>query len=447
MDAPKNRFFLNHKKSSALVVSIIIHTVFLVAAVVFVAIQVVIKEDTVFEARELKRPSMKLRKLQVPVKMKKRSQAPKMRQTIVVKPQNISVDIKMPEIVGIKGSLGCGTSGGLVGVGFNFEMDLFGRNRGTGKEFIGILYDLKQSPEGRLTEIGERSETDIAAGDTYNRNTQEFACRVIKGFVGSGFNEARLKKYFKAPKRKYATSFIMPPMTAESAPQAFDVEDQVRGSYWICHYKGTITAPETGRYRFCGIGDDVLVVRIGRRVVLDACWPELIGHTTSWKSQDDNNRKFPLDQDQNSLKGTGISFLNLFSQVEKADGYNGAAIWGNTLRSLSPNLSERTYMIMASRQVIGDWIELKKGQPIEMDVLIGEIPGGNFKCRLLIEQQGRKYTMVQCDAGLRPVLPIFKTAPINEKMIGQMQLDPNAMTVEGPVFAVSESKTKPYRYK
>lgn len=85
-DSSKKRFFLSHKKSSALVVSIAIHAVFIIAALTFVAVQVYVKPEQTFEVKEVKRPTMKLRKLQVPVKERKKTQAPKLRKTIVAKP-------------------------------------------------------------------------------------------------------------------------------------------------------------------------------------------------------------------------------------------------------------------------------------------------------------------------------------------------------------------------
>lgn len=437
----KKRFFLSHKKSSALMVSILIHAVFAVVAVTFVAVNVITKPETVFEVKEVQRPKVPLRKLQVPVKDQKKTQAPKLRQNIVTKPRNKEITIQMPDIVGVRGGTGYGTGTGLGGLGFNFDGDLFGGSRGTGNEFVGTFFDLKQRQDGKITDIGE-----AAARDSFGRETQLMACKVIKGFIGSGWNDQRFDDYFKAPKLKYATTFMMPPMSANAAPKAFAVENQVKGSYWVCHYKGQIAAPETGRYRFCGIGDDVLVVRVGRQVVLDACWPEIIGEATSWNSRDDNNRRFGL----NSYKYGRINVPNLndyFDEIEKEGGMDGDAVFGNVLRSVQVdgrnlNTGGNAYMALASRMVIGDWVTLQKGQPVDVDILIGEIPGGDFICRLLIEQEGKKYKMVNSDAGPRPILPVFKTTAVDDQqLIRQMEVDPNEMTMDGPVFGVLINST------
>jgi hypothetical protein len=438
----EKRFFLSHKKSSALVVSVAIHGLFLIAALSFVAVKIIIKEDQTFAVKEVKRPNMKLSKLQVPVKEKNKTQAPKLRKTIVAKPKNPSVDIKMPEIIGVKGGTGYGRSGGLGGLGFNFDMDLFGGDRGTGNEFIGNFYDLKQTPDGRPTDIAKQLALDVEYNNPWNRDTQLMACKDLANFVRSGWNENRLSGFFKAPKQKFATAFMMPPMGADQAPIAFGVEDQVEPSYWVCHYKGTIAAPETGRYRFCGFADDILIVRAGKQVVLDACWPNLLGVISPWESRDENSRKFPLDAPRSKIEGT-MDWLEVFSQMERAGGYNGSVTWDEAFGQVRVDGKEinldnvSNYEIAARRMVIGDWIPMTKGQKVPVEILIGEIPGGGFLCRLLIEQEGKEYPMAESDGGKRPVLPIFKTIAVDdEDLIKKMKLTPDQMTIDGPVFGV-----------
>ena len=226
----KKRFFASHAKSSALMVSLVLHAVIIVAALTFVAVTVVIKSEQTFEVKEVKRPRMKLRKLQVPVKEQKKTQAPKLRKTIVSKPRLKNMDIKMPEIVGVKGGAGYGRSGGLGGLGFDFEMDLFGGNkRGFGNEFVGRFYDLKQTKDGRLTEIGElidRAESTDYNTDPDLRQALLLYEEVVRRFL-SGWDSARLKDYFMAPREKFATTFIIPQINADAAPKAYGVEGQV----------------------------------------------------------------------------------------------------------------------------------------------------------------------------------------------------------------------------
>jgi hypothetical protein len=139
------KFFTRHAKSSAAAISLGIHAVLIVIAVSFVAVSVITKEDQNFEAKKVKRPKMALKKLQVPVNIKKKKvQKPKLRKRLVVQPKLAKVpDIKMPEITGVKGGLGNAADGGLGGggsLGFNMpEMSLFGvKSRG---EKVFIILD------------------------------------------------------------------------------------------------------------------------------------------------------------------------------------------------------------------------------------------------------------------------------------------------------------------
>ncbi|MDF7800130.1 hypothetical protein P4C99_11695 [Pontiellaceae bacterium B1224] len=140
----KKRFFANHAKSSAALVSLGIHAVLIVVALSFVAVTVINKEDAKFEAKPVSRPKMNLRKLQVPVNIKKKVQKPKLRKRIVVQPKlnKTMPDIKMPEITGVKGGLGNAAGDGLGGagaLGFSMpEIELFGI-KGKGEKIFIIL--------------------------------------------------------------------------------------------------------------------------------------------------------------------------------------------------------------------------------------------------------------------------------------------------------------------
>ncbi len=59
----KKRFFSSHSKSSAIMVSLVIHAVLIVVAGSFVAVRVIVKEDPTFEAKKVKRPKMPPKKI------------------------------------------------------------------------------------------------------------------------------------------------------------------------------------------------------------------------------------------------------------------------------------------------------------------------------------------------------------------------------------------------
>jgi hypothetical protein len=153
----KKRFFAKHAKSSAAVVSLAIHALLVVVALSFVAVTVIQKEEKVFESKAVKRPKMPIKKLQVPVNIKKKQvNKPKLRKRIVVQPKvnQTMPDIKMPEITGVKGGMGGGEAGGLGGaggVGFTMpEIEVFGI-KGKGEKVFIIL---DSSPEMMYDEMG-----------------------------------------------------------------------------------------------------------------------------------------------------------------------------------------------------------------------------------------------------------------------------------------------------
>ena len=392
----KTGFISQHSKSSAVFVSIVVHAILAFVAISFVAVRVMIKDETVFEVKNVKRPTMKLRKLQVPVNMKK-TQVPKLRKTIVVTPKVPTVDIRLPEVVGVRGGLGSGAGGGFGGLGFDFDLpDLFGGNkRGNGNEFVGYFYDLKQTPSGKLSEIGELAQSGDRNDPDFKKAAQQYR-KVLYGFINGGWKGYGLEDYFKAPREKYATSFIIPEISAGEAPKAFGVEKQVEPRLWVAWYQGQIAAPETGRYRFVGFCDDYLFVRVKKELVLDGSYRSI----TEWESSDPDNRKFET--------------------------YRG------------------------QRLVIGDWFIARRGESIPVDIMLGEEPGGRFHCQLYIQQDGVEYPSTmesRTDSKThetityeRPILPFFKTAEISEKVLEQMKVNPQWASDSGPCFGVVANK-------
>ncbi len=368
----RKRFFANHAKSSAMVVSLAIHAVIVVVAILVVVAKVIIPEDPDFQVKKVKRPTMPPKKIQVPVDVKKRKPKPRLRKRIVVNKKTFT-DVKMPEISGIKGGLGNMGGDGIGGLGFDLKMDLFGGSSSGGNELVGTFFDLKQTKDGKPT--GMNDGRYIAA---------------LQKFMKS-WDARRLKNYFMAPTKKYASFFMIPDIDANAAPKAYGVDNVVKPKHWVAYYTGNISTPETGHYRFWGSGDDVLAVRIRGRLVLDAGTQQ----KTGWKSDDDNNARYP---------------------ALKTKSYGQRPMY------------------------IGDWFKLTAGKPSEIEVLLGEMPGGLFYCRLLIQKKGVEYEQAPFSyngrTGTRLVLPVFKTKEIPKELIGKMRINPKIETLEGPSFGV-----------
>lgn len=183
---------------------------------------------------------------------------------------------------------------------------------------------------------------------------------------------------------------MVPPVKSSVAPAAFDEADTL-GYCWLAHYKGQLAHHEDITFRFWGHGDDVMMVRVGGKEVLVACWPG-----SKWSPQ----------------------------QILTS----AAGGW----QSSSPK--SRTYTLGNNKAVVGDWITLKKGQPLDMEVIIGEVPGGTFCSMLTVEVQGMEYELNREQA---PILPMFKTSEpsrdLKDRIYDSLVYDQVTLT-GGPVF-------------
>ena len=185
-------------------------------------------------------------------------------------------------------------------------------------------------------------------------NGKDYA-KFVDDFLVSGLDEALFNRFFRAGRPLYTTQIATGRMNAESAPKAFGVEDVVKPKAWVVHYKGQVAPPVDGIYRFVGAADDMIVVAINRRVVLVGNLPSTAFPRLGWKQ--------PV--------GAG----------PRVAGSQGAKY--------------------------GDWLELKADQPVDIDILIGERPGGIFHALLLYEKKGETYPSLKGEI----VLPLFQVAP------------------------------------
>ncbi|MEA3207576.1 MAG: hypothetical protein QOE70_633 [Chthoniobacter sp.] len=202
---------------------------------------------------------------------------------------------------------------------------------------IAIIYDFKQTQARQPSQV-----------------TPETYPGIVKSFLQQGWDEQVLNRYFRITRPLYSTQIFIPRIDASAAPKAYGVEQVIKPSLWVIHYKGQVSPPEDGAYRFVGYADDVLAVAVNNKTVCVGGRVDM--HLDSiWKS----------------------------SEKPGAFAFNG-------------NL---TY---------GDWLPLKKEQPIDLDVLVGERPGGDFCAFLLYQKKGEQYA---ADKQGNPILPVFQLAP------------------------------------
>ena len=325
---------------SGLVLSLTIHALAFFAAGLFVVFQVTKPSAPEFEAPPpVERPKMSLKKPKVKVK---KSSQPRASSRIVAKVKTRDMpEIQLPDQVGAGDGLlgGTGAFGGafldLPEVG---GMTAFGGAVTSGNDLKVSYYNLNLRRNG----------------NTGSMNTDIYV-EVVREFIESGWNKSVLAKYYRSPRTLYATSIMIPLCSSMVAPQAFG-EDLNYGYCWLALYEGRLVHKDAITFRFWGAADDVLVVAVDGKVVLNACWPNT-EYVTGW--------------------------------VSKAVG-NYTEWLGNQYR------------------VGGDWITLEPGVSHDLKVIVGENPGGEFGAQLLVEVKDEDYPLN--NRGSR-IFPMFAMEP------------------------------------
>jgi len=357
----------------AVLLSIAIHAaLFLLAGMLVVFTVAKHKEVEFAPPKAVERPKMQLKKPRVKVK---KSAKPKPTTRIVTKVRKADMpDIQLPEMSG----MGDGLDGGLGGFEIMPDLDevsVFGSGQSIGNDLVGTFYDFKRDSAGRNIPHSE----DKVVQD-------------LKEFVRSGWKASKLARYYRSPKKLYATTVAVPTCSSSVAPWAFGEHDTI-GYLWMVHYKGQLVRKEGITFRFWGYGDDIMVVAVDGKTVLSTGWSDFAFRIT------------PLWQTSSA----------------KSDQYY-----------LGDNTS-----------VVGDWITLGPGEPHDIQILAAEMPGGTFSAMLLVEVQGVEYERNRQSG---PVLPIFKTAEPSLDLIDAIYADlvpGEACVTNGPVFCDYDAVARP----
>jgi len=199
-------------------------------------------------------------------------------------------------------------------------------------------------------------------------------------FAGS-WDVREFDRYFRAPQRLHATHFYIPLIDASAAPRAYGVENLVEPSHWAAAYEGQFISEAGGTYRFVGTADDILIVGVGERIVLSGGFPKY--NPTDWSPREE--RRYP----------------------------------GPPVSQYLPELT------------FGDWFELPAGEPRDLNVVVGEVPGGEFASYLFIQKKGVDY---ETTADGRPILPVFKLKELSSSERSKLSADGYPKRLDGPVF-------------
>lgn len=160
--------------------------------------------------------------------------------------------------------------------------------------------------------------------------------KVVAQFINGGWDEGLLNKYYRVPRALYTTELLVPTIDADTAPRAFGVETTVQPRMWMVHYKGQVAAPTDGAYRFLGDADDFVAVAVNGETVLVA-----------------------------DIPGTRLQVKWFAHEPEvHLRGKHGGHF------------------------ITGDWVNLRAGQPVDLDIITGESPGGQMRCLLAVQKKG-----------------------------------------------------------
>jgi hypothetical protein len=216
----------------------------------------------------------------------------------------------------------------------------FGSSTGTDNQLVGYLYDLKQTSDRKPTGM-----------------TPELYHQILMRFVRASWDESILAPYYKSSKPLYTSEIIVPNMDSQEGPKAFGLDGEVQPKMWIIWYKGKVAAPASADYRFAGFCDDILLVRIGGKTVLDG------------------------------------SINPVATQLDVVTPWPNK--WVPPIPEV-PNYGQLREGLVTS---------FTQGDPVDMDVIIGEEPGGQFNASLFVLRTDKTYPTTTDGV---PILPLFQ---------------------------------------
>ena len=267
------------------------------------------------------------------------------------------------------GLLGSSDSWGDLGSGGGG----FGSQEPGGSALKGRFYDLKQTKGGKATNLSESEYLTL-----------------LHRFVTQGWKESTLARYYCSPTELFISHFFLSKSDAGLAPKSFQCPPEVKASRWVAVYRGKVVAPVTGKFRFVGYGDDMLVVRFNGENVFDYGWYQAglksMTATPEWLA---------------ALKGEESADKTLKEKVQK-EGFNPYPM------SFYPYSSTPHWNQSLGGMGVGKTFSVQAGKSYPIEVLVSEIPGGAFGMALLIEEVGAPVDK-RDEKTQSPILPLFRT--------------------------------------
>lgn len=93
--------------------------------------------------------------------------------------------------------------------------------------------------------------------------------KLTDDYLASGWDAGKLQELTASPMTLFSSRMLLPLCHQSVVAMSFNLP-AARTKGVLTTYEGRVVAPESGWFRFVGMGDDRLVVRFGGKVVLDA---------------------------------------------------------------------------------------------------------------------------------------------------------------------------------
>ena len=255
----------------------------------------------------------------------------------------------------------------------------------------GVVYDLKQTRTRQTV-----SEFKNASGITYRSEFADATSIILRNFVNGTWQKhfdidsqvsfTGLNQYYFSPARTWNSCFCLDEISSTNVPQKFTGENDIKPIACVFIYSGYVMAPFSGRFRFVGYGDDYLVVRFQKQIVLDyGNHSATLGSDftdalrTKLSGSGDQKSKNPIER-----KRPGMTEKSYYTE--------------NKLVTFTPTFIKRSF-------AKGPIIEVKKGDVIPIEILTADL-GGEFSYGVFFER-----VTVNGDPlyGKTPIYQLFRT--------------------------------------
>ncbi len=298
----------------------------------------------------------------------------------------------------------------------NYKLLLaFGEEVNEESALVGRFYDLKQPIDGKAQPLHRQKVVDL-----------------FHEFNNKKWDQDIFRAYYSPAVKLYAPYFYLPRCKASYGPEAFQCNEnkekdapKVAPTAWVVVYRGVVTAPESGTFRFVGMGDDTLLVRFDNKLVLESGWSiptrKYFDQGTHQSYQQEITRKAPANNSRHQREITPKTLGRAIYQ------YETTPHWNKSLGGIPSGVPFR----------------VKKGEKYPIEILVSEIPGNEFGFCLLLEEikdpKNPPYGIIGKDKA--PTLHLFRTndsLPSPEKIRRALTADGKNYTIndcnEGPPF-------------